>query len=104
MAKRNGADVDTRVVYGARCFWWGDIQDVGLLKMPGESAIRGDLPCCPHCRSPLFEVDDEATFLAGAEKYEADGHPGYVEFIKWSKGRCFPSLVAAQQAYERRPV
>ena len=99
---------DTRIAYGAMCFWWGPIQSVGTLAVPETMQINGrtvktggggGLPCCPVCRGMLLEVPDEATFIARAQKWEDDGHPGYVVFIQWSKGKCFKSLTAAQSAY-----
>jgi hypothetical protein len=99
-------ETDTRVAYGTRCFWWGDIQEVGQtpaadLVINGRTVRGVALPCCPRCGSMLFEAENEAAFLAGAQKYEDEGHPGYVAFVLWSKGQCFPSLVAAQDAYAK---
>lgn len=88
---------DTRVVFGARCSWWGDIGDVG--KTPRNS--RGfSLPCCPHCKGMLFETDNPEIWWKGVDKFEADNHPGYRAFITWSKGQCFPNGKAALAAYE----
>ena len=81
-----------RVVYGARCSWWGSITDVAT-KPSG-------LPCCPHCGGVLMEVDNEGVWWTGARRYEADGHPGYVDFLTWLRGRCFPSLEHARTVYD----
>jgi hypothetical protein len=80
-----------RVVYGARCGWWDTIDKAGSR----PSIAPGGLPCCPHCGSVLMEVDNEQKWWADARRFEADGHPGYVEALEWSQGRCFPSLQAA---------
>lgn len=87
---------DTRIVYGARCAWWGSI-DKTALTPPGPSGHR--IPCCPHCSSPLFEMDDEAAWFAGVDRHEANGHPGYRTFVEWLRGKCFPSPRAAMAAY-----
>lgn len=92
------ADVrkDTRIVYGASCTWWDGIHAAGHAPA-GPSGHR--LPCCPHCGSMLFEMDSDEPWFAGARRYEADGHPGYVAMIEWARGRCFPNLAALEQAY-----
>ncbi len=92
---------DTRIVYGMRCVWWGGIEDVG--KMPGTDGPLGALPCCPHCHSPLMELPTPAHWWDGVQKHEANGHPGYRAFIEWQKGKCFPTMRAAQIAYELKP-
>jgi hypothetical protein len=89
---------DTRIAYGARCFWWDSIHEVGHL----ETRNGATLPCCPHCSSVLFEVPDEETWFDAADRHEASGHPGYRAMIEWSRGKCFPSLEAAQKAYAER--
>jgi hypothetical protein len=88
---------DQRVVYGARCTWWDSIDKVALTS-PGVSGIR--IPCCPHCGSPLFEKDNEAAFMEPATRYEASGHPGYVDLVLWGRGQCFANFAALQLAYD----
>jgi hypothetical protein len=97
---------DTRVAYGAFCFWWGDIQQVGLTP-PHTMTVNGEphvmqLPCCPTCGGLLMEAPTEAAFLEGAQKYESEGHPGYVDFVRWSKGKCFKTRELAEAAYAAR--
>jgi hypothetical protein len=84
---------DTRLVYGVRCTWWDGIHAI---------ATREGLPCCPHCRNVLFEMDSEEQFMAGAHRYEADGHPGYVAMLTWGRGRCFQNMAALERAYAER--
>jgi hypothetical protein len=84
-----------------RCVWWDGIEMVG--KMPGTEGRLGSLPCCPHCNSPLMQMDDPAQWWATVEKHEADGHAGYRAFIEWMKGKCFPTMSAAQAAYQAKP-
>lgn len=73
---------DTRYVYSSGCTWNESIHKVSKTR---------SLPCCPHCGSVLFELDSEDEWLKGAAKYDKD-HPGYLDFIKWLKGKCFPGL------------
>jgi hypothetical protein len=100
MSDDNGGRSDTRVVYGVRCTYWGSIYSVAIQKIPGE-AIGGGLPVCPHCRFPLFEIDNEEDWLNSADTHEAAGHEGYKDMIVWAKERpCFKSLDALAAAYE----
>ena len=82
---------DTRIVYGARCAWWDSIDQVG--KHPSG------LPCCPHCKGMLFQLDSEAEWWGQIDRHEAEGHPGYRAMWEWSRGRCFPDFEAMQAAY-----
>lgn len=87
-------DDDQRIAYGATCSWWDSITEV--------AATPSGLPCCPHCGGVLFEVEDEAQWWAGVERYEENGHPGYRGMIEWARGKCFggPPLEAMSRAYE----
>lgn len=92
---RIGAALPARlamIVYGSRCAWWDSIDKC--------SSLPSGLPCCPHCRCPLFQIE-ERHWLEGARQYEAAGHSGYVALLNWSRGKCFPSFQAAQTALER---
>jgi len=93
--------VDTRIVYGARCFWWDSIDKVGLTPpMVGERTGKAiQLPCCPHCSSVLMEVPDEASWWRGVDDHEQKAHAGYREFIKWSRGKRFKGTGPAYRAY-----
>jgi hypothetical protein len=73
-----------RIVYGARCTWWGSISEVG--------STGTGLPVCPHCGGVLFEVPDEAGWWQGVDAYEAEGRAGYRRLIEWARGRCYPVL------------
>lgn len=92
-----------RVVYGARCSWWDSIDKVGT-----KDGVAGGLPVCPHCGSPLFEVESEAVWLGPAlARYEAAGRPGYRAMIEWGRGKCFRAerpgehpMEALRRAYE----
>jgi hypothetical protein len=87
---------DTRFCYGATCTWFGPIAAVGAL---GERA----LPCCPHCRGVLFEMENEAEWWSGVDRYERDGHPGYRAVQEWQRlhSTCFPTFDKLTAAYER---
>lgn len=87
---------DTRIPYGVNCTWWDSIDKVALTP-PGQSGIR--IPCCPFCGSVLYEVDSEEIWFDGAQRYENNGHPGYVEFLKWMRGKCFPTVKVAAAFY-----
>lgn len=111
---------DSRIVYGARCLWWDSIDKVG--KTPpfrrgqllppltkggparyandGTGPLSPGLPCCPHCKGLLFEATDLAAWMASAPAFEAAGHPGYVEMLKWSRGRCFKTAAEQKAAYK----
>lgn len=87
---------DTLIVYGARCVWWDDISKAAkLVGVPGEHA----LPCCPHCHSVLYQMEP-AEWFEGLDRYEREGHPGYIKQWEWMRGRCFPNLEAATAAYK----
>lgn len=84
---------DGRVVHGARCMWWESISEVG------KSA--SGIPICPHCGGVLFEVENAREWWDQVQRHEDDGHPGYSDFIRWLRGRCFPSLDLAREHYDR---
>lgn len=86
---------DTRVVYGACCLWWDNIDKVS--KTPERNGIS--IPCCPHCGGVLMEMPSETVWWQGVDQHEKRGHPGYRKFIEWSRGRCFPTMAAAMAAY-----
>lgn len=90
---------DTRIPYGARCTWWDSIDKVDHTAA-GQSGHA--LPCCPHCGGMLFEVQSEKEWFDGADRYEANGHPGYRSMLEWARGKCFPDFAALKAAYERR--
>lgn len=84
------------IVYGANCTWWDTIDKAG--KFQGAHS----LPCCPHCRSVLFQTT-ETKWIDGAHKYEEGGHPNYVAKLNWSRGKCFKSWADAEKSYAKRP-
>lgn len=88
------------IVYGARCAWWDTIDNAGAIPRPGSPF--GGLPCCPHCRSPLFQMTD-SEWWSGVERYEREKPwPGYRQMLEWQRGKCFPSIDHVKAAYEVR--
>ena len=88
---------DRRVVCGATCCWWDFAS-----RMATKSTARGKppLPCCPHCRGVLFEVDSIETWTEGVERYAAENDdPAYPVFMHWLRGRCFPHIDQARAAW-----
>lgn len=83
---------DQRFVYGARCTWFGAIEEIGH--------TASGLPACPHCGSVLFEMKSEADWWESVDRYEAHGHPGYRQFVEWSRGKHFRSFSEAKVAYD----
>ena len=84
---------DTRIVYGARCTWWDSIDHV---------STKRAVPTCPHCGSPLFELDDEASWWRQVERYQRE-HPedaSYRDMMAWARGRCFPTFEALRRAWQ----
>lgn len=90
------AACDTLIVYGARCVWWENISETAN-SGPGRTGI----PLCPHCRSPLFQMEPDK-WWEGVDRYEAAGHPGYRLKTEWLRGRCFPNMAEADAAYAQR--
>ena len=105
-------NADTRIAYGVGCTWWDSIYKTGTTT-PGRMTVRrGDgtpvevsdaqLPCCPHCGSMLFEVENEQVWFEGVDRYEQDGHPGYRKQMEWMRGKCFKDMAAAKAAYDAK--
>lgn len=86
---------DERIVYGARCLWWDSIDKAAQNKM--------GIPCCPRCLGVLYEVPSEAMWMESVERY-ALSKPGYVEFIRWLRGRCFPTVHDATATYVEESI
>lgn len=84
------------VVYGANCCWWDYIENAGSIETPGGH----NLPCCPHCGSVLLQINEKEWWEA-AQRYEKDKpEPGYVEFIRWLRGKCFKRIGLAKFSYD----
>jgi hypothetical protein len=91
--------LDQRIVCGMHCTWWDGIEMARPI--PGQVGSRGHpLRGCPYCHSTLLQLKDPADWWDCQKKYEMKGHDGYVEFISWLKGKCFPDMETAQIAYQ----
>lgn len=88
---------DERIVYGMNCTWWDSIHNAAV--KTSENA-KYPLPCCPHCGSVLFEMENKETFFADVDKYEKNGHPGYRKILEWSQGKCFKNWDEVEKAYK----
>lgn len=79
---------DPRIVYGARCSWWGSIQEAKGRRNPQGGP---PMPCCPHCGGPLFEKPEELSWWAEVKAAAVrNDDEAYVEFIGWLRGKCHP--------------
>lgn len=87
--------MDERIVYGARCVWWGSISEVAQ-KPSG-------LPCCPKCGGVLMEVENETIWWDGVDRWAIEkDDPEYRGFIEWLRGRCFARIEVARAYYDLR--
>lgn len=78
------------IVYGVHCAWWDSI---------GKCRVHPNgLPCCPHCGSVLYQVDEKA-WWQGVDEHEAQGNPGYRKLVEWMRGRCYPNMKVARNVY-----
>lgn len=92
-------------VYASRCAWSGPISAVGLLdtgdiQIAGKTVRNSGLPCCPYCKSVLFQCD-ESEWWRGAQEHDLKGHMNYVEFLKWKEAqpRCWQAMEDAAVAF-----
>ncbi len=70
---------DARIVYGM-CTWWGSIYEVDK---------SGVIPTCPHCGSPLYEVENIEAWYKQCDLYpEID----YRKALDWVRGKCSRDL------------
>lgn len=98
MNRPHRATKDKRIVYGARCFWWDSIDRAGRTP-PGPSGIS--LPCCPFCGSVLMEVPDLGIWWRGNRDAIDEGRApaDHLALLRWSRGKCFPTLADARAAW-----
>lgn len=55
------------IFYGANCTFWTD-DEKELSSIP-ESGPKEGLPCCPHCKGVLFQIE-KREWEESAEQYE----------------------------------
>jgi len=73
-------DHDRGIWYGASCTFWTDNWMV-------VSARGSGIPCCPQCGSVGMQTTAREWF-GGAARFQSEGNPGYVNFIKQSAEQC----------------
>lgn len=108
---RKPAKTDERIVYGATCTWWGPVQAAhhkGMIRVDGRekwySGAEG--PICPECAGSLLQVPNEEAFWKAVGWFEEGAHgvtrphPGYTDFMKWMRRRCFRDIIIATVAYK----
>lgn len=74
------ADDPQRGVWYGMCTFWTDDWDK-------VADGRGGIPCCPVCGAPGMQATAKVWF-SGAAKHQANGNPGYVNFVNQSKEQC----------------
>lgn len=89
-----GPDDPKRLVWVGPCFYWTD--NWALVEPP-----PGPFPAprCPHCGALGVQIA-WGEFLSAAKEHEADGRPGYVEWVLRSKETCLPQLFQGVRAVE----
>lgn len=102
-------------VYSARCSWHGPIEKAGLLDM-GPAPIQlktatrtielkpvpgGGLPCCPFCKSVLFQIDEDKFWKDCVKYAKQTNSPNYPEFMLWlmKQPRCWPTVSDAAAVF-----
>ena len=84
---------DTRIVYGSKCCWWDSIDKIATI---GE--LR--LPCCPHCKGPLYEAATIEEWYKDVDAYARAEDPKYREYVDWIRGKCFRDYPTAREAFD----
>jgi hypothetical protein len=82
-----------KIVYGVNCVWWDTIDKC--------VTRENNLPCCPHCKSVLFEASSEEEWYKKIDNWE-ETHPGYKKFMDWLKGKCFKTRGIAEEQYKNK--
>lgn len=78
-------DLDRGIWYGAgNCTYWTDDWTKVSKKLSG-------IPCCPKCGSVGLQTTARDWF-GGVARFQRDGNPGYVNFIKQSAEQCMKPL------------
>jgi len=76
-------EIAAKEIWYGSCSYWTD--DWDKLKLVGHG-----LPVCPCCGAPGF-ITPTDDWLKGAQRFEDEGHPRYVEFLNDNKERCLPT-------------
>lgn len=83
--------IDKRIAHGTKCTWWDKAETV---------LDVGGMPLCPHCKKGVLYVESIEKWMQGIEDHGRN-RPGFVAFVKWSQGKCFPDFDTAAEAYQR---
>jgi hypothetical protein len=74
-------DPNRGIWHGAKgCTFWTD--DWAKL-----TSTESGIPCCPHCGVVGMQTTVQIWF-DGAARFQSEGNPGYVNFIKDSQEQC----------------
>ncbi len=85
--------------YGFCTYWTDDWEALKHTPVPEGAAISSGIPCCPECGSVGYQMTLQA-WNEGIEKYEADGNPGYGDFINEMKGKCHGPKTTLAELWE----
>jgi hypothetical protein len=80
--------IDIPYAYGVHCTWHGPLLE----------AISDGKPCCPYCGKEALVRESEGDFY----QWVADTYyyvPKYLDFVKWTKGKCIINLELALTMY-----
>lgn len=79
------------IAFGVGCTWWDSVDKTA------RNAVG--LPCCPHCKGLLMETDtaDWETFAHQQQIRD----PDYLGLLEFMRGKCFPTLKHASEAYAK---
>lgn len=99
------------------CTWWDSADKAAdSATHPASSGLPASLPeiaktylpelmkstrqVCPTCGSRCDLVPEESVVLQLAQVWQDRGHPGFVAFRKWCRGKCYATVAAAMVAYQ----
>lgn len=72
------ADDPKRMLWYGPCGYWTDNWHL---------VATQSIPCCPTCGAVGFQGTFEE-WMNGAKRFQADGHPAYVNFLNAAKEKC----------------
>jgi hypothetical protein len=81
------------MVYSAHCTWCAPISKA--------SKLESGIPCCPHCKSVLFQME-RADWDKGVVGFIAsNGDHAYPSYLEWvaTTDRCYRTYKEARAAF-----
>ncbi len=86
-----------RWVYGAKCFWFGPIEET---KRIGTTKKNKGIPCCPHCAGDLYQMRSATAWWEYVRNHDKK-KPGYLNLMEWvrASGIHFQSYALALAAF-----